>query len=81
MKPLYAELINNLLQDYYFNLEVNPKGQESHFVVLANGIQHLHGLAFCSRDSDSVEGLRPFVTSVINNEVPRPAHLGGSTVS
>ncbi|AYN26565.1 hypothetical protein D8682_05905 [Buttiauxella sp. 3AFRM03] len=78
MKLLYAELINNLLQDYYFNIENNPKGQESHFVVLTNGIQHLHGLAFCLRDTDSVDGLRPFVTSIMNHEVPRPSLLGGS---
>ncbi len=35
MKRLYAEQINKMLEDYYFNLENNPQGRESHYGVLA----------------------------------------------
>jgi hypothetical protein len=35
MKRLYAEQINKMLEDYYFNLENNPQGRDSHYGVLA----------------------------------------------
>ncbi|PNK96247.1 hypothetical protein CEQ28_000860 [Hafnia alvei] len=75
MKSFYVQQINTMLEDYYFNLENNPQGHDSHFSVLANGIQHLHGLAFCSRDTDTAASLLPFVMSVINGEVPAPVYV------
>ena len=73
MKRLYAEQINKLLEDYYFNLESNPVGHESHYGVLASGLQHLYGAAFCTNDDEALIELRPFVNSVMNGEVPSPA--------
>lgn len=74
MKRFYVEQINKMLEDYYFNLENNPQGRDSHFSVLANGIQHLHGVAFCSKDTESTEVLRPFVIAVVAGEIPRPMY-------
>lgn len=53
MKRLYAEQINKMLEDYYFNLENNPQGRDSHYGVLASGIQHIYGAAFCLNDDDT----------------------------
>jgi hypothetical protein len=37
MKRLYAEQINKMLEDYYFNLENNPQGRDSHYGVWLAG--------------------------------------------
>ncbi|AXF77483.1 hypothetical protein LU631_11310 [Erwinia tracheiphila] len=73
MKSFYAEQINKLLQDYYFNFENNPQGRESHYGVLVSGLQHLYGAAFFTNDDEALIVLRPFVNSVMNGEVPSPA--------
>lgn len=72
MKRLYVEQINKMLEDYYFNLENNPQGRESHYGVLASGLQHLYGTAFCTNDNEALSWLRPFINSVMNGEVPSP---------
>ncbi|KNA29563.1 hypothetical protein ACO03_11735 [Pantoea ananatis] len=77
MNRLYADQINKMLQDYYFNTENNPQGRESHFGVLASGVQHLYGAAFCASDDKALVGLRPFVNSVMNGEVPSPIYQDG----
>lgn len=77
MKHFYAEQINKMLEDYYFNLENNPVGRESHYGVLASGLQHLYGAAFCANDDEALDALRPFVNSVMNGEVPKPIYQEG----
>lgn len=72
MKRLYAEQINKMLEDYWFNLENNPQGKESHYGVLASGLQHLYGAAFCVNDDETLSELRPFVNTVMNGDVPSP---------
>jgi len=74
MKRIYAEQLNNMLQQYYFNCEDNPQGHESHYAVLASGIQHLYGIAFCSDDNEAVNSLRPIINSVFDREIPRPVY-------
>ncbi|WPC54077.1 DUF4754 family protein [Klebsiella pneumoniae] len=76
MKRLYAEQINKMLEDYYFNLENNPQGRESHYGVLASGIQHVYGTAFCLNDDDTLSELRPFVNAIMNGEIPPPVFAG-----
>ncbi|HBY4916844.1 DUF4754 family protein [Klebsiella pneumoniae] len=76
MKRLYAEQINKMLEDYYFNLENNPQGRESHYGVLASGIQHIYGTAFCLNDNEALNELRPFVNAVMNGEIPSPVFTG-----
>lgn len=76
MKRLYAEQINKMLEDYYFNLENNPQGRESHYGVLASGIQHIYGVVFCLSDDDTLSELRPFVNAIMNGEIPTPAFTG-----
>lgn len=76
MKRLYAEQINKMLEDYYFNLENNPQGRESHYGVLASGIQRIYGAAFCMNDDAALNELRPFVNAIMNGEIPAPADLG-----
>ncbi|HGT2815348.1 TPA: DUF4754 family protein [Klebsiella pneumoniae] len=76
MKRLYAEQINKMLEDYYFNLENNPQGGESHYGVLASGIQHIYGAAFCMNDEEALNELRPFVNAIMNGEIPSPAFAG-----
>ncbi|HFR0339320.1 TPA: DUF4754 family protein [Klebsiella pneumoniae] len=76
MKRLYAEQINKMLEDYYFNLENNPQGRESHYGVLASGIQHIYGVAFCMNDDAALNELCPFVNAIMNGEIPAPADLG-----
>lgn len=71
MNHLYSEQINKMLEDYYFNLENNPQARESHYGVLASGIQHLYGAAFCVNDNDTLDELRPVISAVMNGEVPR----------
>ena len=75
MKRLYAEHINKKLEDYYFNLENNPQGRESHYGVLASGVQHIYGAAFCMNDDDALSDLRPFVSAIMNGEIPSPAAI------
>lgn len=77
MKSLYAEQINKMLEDYYFNLENNPIGRESHYGVLASGVQHLYGAAFCANDDEALCDLRPFVNLIMDGEIPKPviSHL------
>ena len=75
MKRLYAEQINKMLEDYYFNLENNPQGRESHYCVLASGIQHVYGTAFCLNDDDALCELRPLVSAIMNGEIPKPYDL------
>lgn len=68
----YAEQINNMLQRYHFNCEDNPQGQDSHYAVLASGIQHLYGLAFCASDNNVLKSLRPVIDSICDGDVSRP---------
>ncbi|HBV2138068.1 DUF4754 family protein [Klebsiella pneumoniae] len=75
MKRLYAEQINKMLEDYYFNLENNPQGRESHYCVLASGIQHIYGAAFCLNDDDTLSELRPLVNDIMNGDIPKPYDL------
>lgn len=75
MKSFYAEQINNLLQDYYFNCENDPRTQKNNFSILANGIQHLHGVAFCGKDVAAAAEIKPFVIAVINGDVPQPIYI------
>ncbi|HBR1093143.1 TPA: DUF4754 family protein [Klebsiella variicola] len=75
MKRLYAEQINKMLEDYYFNLENNPQGRESHYGVLASGIQHVYRAAFCLNDDDTLCELRPLVSAIMNGEIPKPYDL------
>lgn len=76
MKRLYAEQINKMLEDYYFNLENNPQGRDSHYGVLASGIQHIYGAAFCLNDDDTLSELRPFVNAIMNGDIPPPVFAG-----
>ncbi|MGX1944548.1 DUF4754 family protein [Raoultella ornithinolytica] len=76
MKRIYAEQINKMLEDYYFNLENNPQGGESHYGVLASGIQHIYGAAFCMNDEEALNELRPFVNAIMNGEIPSPVFAG-----
>lgn len=71
MKRFYVEQINKMLEDYYFNLENNPQGRESHYGVLASGIQHIYGAAFCASDDEALCELKPSVNAIMNGEVPR----------
>ncbi|EDR7168594.1 DUF4754 domain-containing protein [Salmonella enterica subsp. houtenae] len=75
MKRFYAEQFNKMLEDYYFNLENNPQGQESHYGVLASGVQHLYGAAFCVNDDEALNELRPFINAIMNGEMPSPAAI------
>lgn len=75
MKRLYAEQINKMLEDYYFNLENNPQGRESYYCVLASGIQHIYGAAFCLNDDDTLSELRPLVNDIMNGDIPKPYDL------
>ncbi|WP_143520602.1 DUF4754 family protein [Raoultella planticola] len=75
MKRIYAEQINKMLEDYYFNLENNPQGRESHYGVLASGIQHVYGTAFCLNDDDTLCELRPLASAIMNGEIPKPYDL------
>ena len=70
MKRFYVDQINKMLEDYYFNLENNPQGRESHYGVLSSGIQHLYGAAFCANDDETLNELRPIVNAVMDGEVP-----------
>ncbi|RQM37228.1 hypothetical protein [Erwinia psidii] len=74
MKGFYAEQVNKLLQDYYFNLENNSVGRESHYGVLASGLQQLYGFAFCSGDNETINSLRPTINAVFNGEIPKPVY-------
>lgn len=76
MKRLYAEQINKMLEDYYFNLENNPQGRDSHYDVLASGIQHIYAVAFCLNDDDTLSELRPFVNAIMNGDIPSPVFAG-----
>jgi hypothetical protein len=49
---------------------------ESHYGVLASGVQHVYGAAFCMNDDDALSELRPFVSAIMNGEVPSPAFVG-----
>ena len=71
MKRIYAEQINKMLEDYYFRLENNPAGYELHYSILANGLQHLYGTAFCINDNESLCELRPLVNSIMDGELPK----------
>jgi hypothetical protein len=73
MKRFYIEQINTLLENFYFNLENNPQGRGMHYGVLASGIQHIYGAAFCTNDNEALTELRPFVDAIMNNEIPLPA--------
>lgn len=72
MKRLYAEKINKMLEDYYFNVENNPVGRELHYGVLASGVQHLYGAAFCTNDDEVLCDLRPLVNAIMDGEIPQP---------
>lgn len=72
MKRCYAEQVNEMLQDYYFNMENNPQGHESHYGVLASGLQHLYGAAFCLRDNETIDDLLPTISAVMSGVVPLP---------
>lgn len=76
MKAFYAEQINKMLEDYYFNLENNPQGRESHFGVLASGIQHIYGVAFCANDDETLTELKPVVNAIMNGAIPQPIFNG-----
>ncbi|HEC0400362.1 TPA: hypothetical protein R1R37_001118 [Klebsiella aerogenes] len=73
MKQFYAEPLNKMLEDYYFNMENNPQGRDSHYGVLASGVQHIYGAAFCMNDDTALIELRPFIDAIMNGEIPSPA--------
>lgn len=72
MKRHYAEQVNRLLEDYHFNMENNPQGRESHYGVLAAGVQHLYGAAFCVNDNETICALRPTIEAVMDGVIPAP---------
>ncbi|KFC01084.1 hypothetical protein GTGU_03601 [Trabulsiella guamensis ATCC 49490] len=72
MKQFYAELINQMLEDYSFKVENNPQGRDMYYGILASGVQHLYAVAFCASDNEALNDLRPFVNDVMNNVVPAP---------
>lgn len=75
MKRCYAEQVNKMLQDYHFNIENNPQGRDSHFGVLASGLQHLYGAAFCMNDNEAINDLRPTINAVMDGIVPAPVTI------
>lgn len=75
MKRCYAEQVNKMLQDYHFNIENNPQGRESHYGVLASGIQYLYGAAFCMNDNETIDDLRPTVYAIMDGAVPAPVEI------
>lgn len=75
MKRTYAEQINNLLENFHFNVEFENNTRYLSFSVLQNGIHHLYGGAFCSGDSEGIEALRPILMQVIDGEVPQPINM------
>ena len=75
MKRCYAEQVNKMLQDYHFNVENNPQGSESHYGVLASGLQHLYGAAFCMNDNETIDDLRPTICAVMDGVVPAPVAI------
>ncbi|HBS5821138.1 DUF4754 family protein [Klebsiella variicola] len=75
MKRFYAEQLNKMLEDYYFNLENNPQGRESHYGVLASGVQHIYAVAFCTNDDDALNELCPLLNAIMNDEIPSPVAI------
>jgi hypothetical protein len=75
MKRLYAEQINKMLEDYYFNLENNPQGRD-HIMAFWLAGSSIYGAAFCLNDDDTLSELRPFVNAIMNGEIPPPVFAG-----
>ncbi|MBF9817795.1 hypothetical protein I4P58_12295 [Enterobacter roggenkampii] len=75
MKRIYAEQINKLLEDFYFNNEFEGSSRSLSFNVLQNGINHVYGTAFCSGDDEATAALKPILMQVIDGEEPQPIDL------
>lgn len=75
MESIYARQINNLLEEFHFNVEFENNSRALSFTVLQNGIQHVYGCAFCAGDAAATEALKPLLMQVIDGEVPQPVSI------
>ncbi|AVY99413.1 hypothetical protein DAI21_18030 [Lelliottia sp. WB101] len=75
MKEVYARQVNNLLEEFHFNVEFEGNSRALSFTVLQNGMQHIYGAAFCSGDTESTQQIKPLLMQVIDGEVPQPFDL------
>ncbi|EMK0255593.1 hypothetical protein V8I69_003892 [Salmonella enterica] len=78
MRKQTAEQVNEFLQGYHFDNEVNPRGKKTHFEVMKCGIISVRSTVFFSKDikaSEDLKELNWMVKKLTDGVVPEPARI------
>lgn len=76
MRKHTAEQVNEFLQGYYFDNEINPRARKTHFEVMKCGIFSIRNTLFCSKDTGASEDLKELnrmAKQLTDGMVPEPA--------
>ncbi|EDR9123344.1 hypothetical protein GL33_000672 [Salmonella enterica subsp. enterica] len=78
MRKHTAEQVNEFLQAYHFDNEVNPRQKEMHFDIMKHGILSVCTTLFYSKDIDAGKDLKELywmVKQLTDGVVPEPARI------
>lgn len=75
MRKHTAEQVNEFLQGYHFDNEVNPRGKRTHFETMKYGILGLCTTILCSKDIEARKDLKELnliAEQLTDGVVPKP---------
>ncbi|EDQ1450848.1 hypothetical protein GQG55_001938 [Salmonella enterica] len=78
MRKHTAEQVNEFLQGYHFDNEVNPRSRKTHFEVMKCGIFSVRNTLFYSKDTDASKDLKELnwmTKQLTDGVVPEPARI------
>ncbi|EOG2836053.1 hypothetical protein ACK846_004787, partial [Salmonella enterica] len=78
MRKHTAEQVNEFLQGYHFDNEVNPRARKTHFEVMKCGIFSVRNTLFYSKDTDASKDLKELnwmTKQLTDGVVPEPARI------
>ncbi|HAK3332735.1 TPA: hypothetical protein H2A59_003242 [Salmonella enterica] len=78
MRKQIADQVNEYLQGYYFDNEVNPRAKGTHFDVMKNGILSVRSAVFFKKDmaaKGDMKELNWMAKQLTDGVVPEPARI------